>query len=138
MLRLSLYHCRKLVYSKGVAKSLHPYLRRWYVGRHENANGVSFRDVADYLRDIRSRRGGYLSYNLSLADRREGDAYLSIVLEHREHVVLSKCQRHAKRVWSHWPNREHRTLAGLLFNLCYRLDEEMDETERMTQQGMPF
>lgn len=103
-----------------------------------NESGISFRDVAECLRDIRSRRGGYLCFTIALADRREGTSDLSVVLEHREHLILSKCQRHAKRVWGSWPSRQHRTFAGLLFELCYRIDAEMDAIEQMTQQGMPF
>lgn len=103
-----------------------------------NEGGVSFRDVAECLRDIRSRRGGYLCFTIALADRRNGNASLSIVLEHREHVVLAKCSRHARKVWAEWPSTKHRTFAGLLFDLCYRIDAEMDAVEQLAQQSMPI
>lgn len=108
------------------------------MGTRENEQGVSFTDVARHMRDITSRRGGYVCYSISADKDREGRLRLSVMLEHREHIVLNKCNRHAKRVWAYWPSGEFRTFSGLLLNLCFQLDERLDQDEQLAQAQMPF
>lgn len=102
------------------------------------AEGVSFRDVEAYLRDIRRRRDGYYSYTVALDDRRDNSGRLSVVLERRSNVILSKCEEHSLKVWETWPTSSCRTFAGLLLKLCYDLDEVMERRVKEDQSELPF
>lgn len=108
------------------------------MGTRENEQGVSFTDVARYMRELTARNGGYVCFTLSADKSREGNLRLAVMLEHREHIVLDKCTRHAKRVWAYWPAGDFRTFSGMLLGLCYQLDERLAEDDRLAQRTMPF
>ena len=103
-----------------------------------NERGISFRDVAAYLKELTGRYGGYFSFTISFDVSREAGLRLSIVLERRDHVVLSMCNNHPKKQWEYWPNTKSSTFAGLMFRMCYELDERLGTDDRVAQAKMPF
>jgi hypothetical protein len=63
---------------------------------------------------------------------------LSVVLERREHVVLAKCHNHPKREWAYYPSNLHGSIAGCMYDLCFRLDQKLDEADQLAQDTQPF
>lgn len=103
-----------------------------------NERFITSVDVARYLDDLARRRGGYWSFSLACDRDRERGFRMSVVLERRDDVVYAKCTRHARREWAYYPSNVHSSLAGCMFDLCHRLDNKLDEQERLAQDGMPF
>ena len=108
------------------------------MSRTNSDQSVSSKDVAEYLQDLTRRWGGYFSYYGTFDVNRSGQVRLSFVLERREHVVLSQCVAHPRRVWGYFPCDSSRTITGLLFRLCYELDEKLAEAEQLAQSELPF
>lgn len=106
--------------------------------REQSSTGVSFRDVAVYLRDITKRRGGYFSFILAADTSREGQMRLSIVLERRDSVVYSECKNHPLREWAYFPTNDSSTFAGTLLRLCFDIDQRMEARQVEAQSEMPF
>jgi len=103
-----------------------------------NERAITSIDVSKYLDDLTKRRGGHWSFTITHDVTREKYARLSLVLEWREHVVLSKCRRHALKEWAHYPSNVHGSLAACMWDLCFKLDNRADENERLAQRAMPF
>lgn len=95
-------------------------------------------DVSRYLQDLAKRYGGYWSFALAADVSREGQRRLSVVLEHREHVILAKCNGHPRREWAYYPSNVHGSLAGCMWDLCYRLDNRLAEADQLAQAELPF
>lgn len=95
-------------------------------------------DVSRYLDDLTKRRGGYWSFTVAGDRGREGGYRLSVVLEQRTDVVLSKCVGHPRREWAYYPSNLHGSLPACMYDLCYRLDNRLDEREKLAQGTLPF
>lgn len=106
--------------------------------RQKQDGQISYSDVAAYLRDVTARRGGYWCFTLAADQSRDGRHRMSVVLERRDDIVLSRCTQHPKREWGYFPSNDHRTLASLLWFLCFKLDNRLDDAETLAQSEMPF
>lgn len=103
-----------------------------------NERYITSIDVSKYLEDLTKRRGGYFDVRMSHDRDRSGVYRLSVVLERRDHVVFSKCVNHPKREWAYYPNNVHGSLAGCMYDLCFKLDNRLDEAEQLAQERLPF
>lgn len=105
-------------------------------GNLGSKNGPGYADVADYLVQLTREWGGRFTYTLSVDRGRRGDPNLFVVLV-RKPWTGDAHDKHDTRVWSSWPCRDNVTFSGLLFRLCYELEQKLERArlEREQQTG---
>lgn len=103
--------------------------------RQLNAPGPGFADVADFLIELGRTWGGLHRFRVAADRDKRGLPCLFVVLEHSPGVGKGG-DGPTVRAWSNFPCAGNNTFAGLLFRLCYELNEKLDrrriERERQT------
>jgi hypothetical protein len=91
-----------------------------------NSRGPGFTDVADFLIELSRKWGGLHRFRISADRDRRGVPNVFVVLEHSP-AFSRDGDGCAVRVWSSWPCKGNNTFSGLLFRLCFELDEKLDK-----------
>jgi len=96
--------------------------------------GISYRDVADLLRQIGKEHGGRASFVLSLPVRSDHGVALEVRCRLSRRAGPDSSWVDSSGVSGRWPSGGSATFAGLLFKLAYdllgKLDQEVAEAER--------
>jgi len=98
--------------------------------------GPGYADVADFLIELSRTWGGLHRFRISADRDRRGVPCLFIVLEHTP-AFGGGSDAGTVRSWSAWPSSSNQTFSGLLFRLCFELNEKLDRRriEREAQTG---
>jgi hypothetical protein len=88
--------------------------------------GPGFADVADLLIELSRTWGGLHRFRVAADRDRRGVPCLFVVLEHTP-SFSGGGDAGTVRVWSSWPCAANQTFAGMLFRLCYELNEKLDK-----------
>lgn len=98
------------------------------------ANGPGFADVADFLIELGRTWGGLHRFRVAADRDRRGLPCLFVVLEHSPAFGRDGDGPNV-RAWSNWPSASNQTFAGMLFRLCFELNEKLErrKVEREAQ-----
>ncbi len=88
-------------------------------------HGPGFADVADFLIELSRTWGGLHRFRVAADRDRRGVPNLFVVLEHTP-AYGDDDDRKAVRVWSAYPCPGNNTFAGMLFRLCFELNEKLN------------
>lgn len=100
------------------------------------SRGPGFADVADFLIELSRKWGGLHRFRVAADRDRRGIPCLFVVLEHSP-AFGNGDNEGTVRSWSSWPCKANSTFSGMLFRLCFELDEKLEKRrlERGTQTG---
>jgi hypothetical protein len=93
--------------------------------KQTNGAGPSFADVADFLIELSREWGGLHRFRVAADRDRRGLPCLFIVLEHSG-AFSGRGDGPIVRAWSNWPCKDNQTFAGMLFRLCFELNEKLE------------
>jgi hypothetical protein len=102
-----------------------------------NSPGPGFADVADFLIELSRKWGGLHRFRVSADRDRRGVPNVFVVLEHSPAFSRGD-DAGTVRVWSSWPCQSNSTFAGLLFRLCFELDEKLDKRRLVREAQTAF
>jgi len=93
----------------------------------DKTSNISLQDVQDALRAIESAHCCNTRIELTMPVTSGTSVLFWVKVEARPRIVGRKTIRAPIAVQCRWPHVDHRTLAGLMFSLCYKLDRDLDE-----------
>lgn len=95
------------------------------LGQKGTNNGPGFQDVADFLIELSRTWGGLHRFRVAADRDRRGLPVLFVVLEHTP-AFGGADDRGTVRSWSNFPCKGNVTFAGLLYRLCFELNEKLE------------
>jgi len=100
-------------------------------------NGPGYSDVADFLIELTRTWGGSHTFTITPDRDRRGLPNLYVVLKHRPWSDSSKSGA-SIRAWSSWPCGGNVTFSGLLFRLCFELNEKLERRKLDREKQTAF
>jgi len=107
-------------------------------GNRDSAAGISLRDVEDCLRVIESSHCANCSIVLTMPVNRGTSVMFWVKVQAEPRIVAKSTIRGPHAVSGRWPHVDHKTLAGLMFSLCHKLDRELDELGHLPAEQASF
>jgi hypothetical protein len=92
-----------------------------------NTSGISLRDVNDCLREVQNEHCCNCAVELTMPVNSGTSVLFWVKITATPRIVAKKTIRGPIAVSARWPHVDHKTLAGLMFSLCHKLDRELDE-----------
>jgi len=90
-------------------------------------SNISLQEVQDALRAIESAHCCNTKVELTMPVNSGTSVLFWVKVQAEPRIVAKKTIRGPIAVSARWPHVDHRTLAGLMFSLCHKLDRELDE-----------
>jgi len=105
--------------------------------RYEHGQ-VGLVDVEGYLRDIQDEHCCNVTVKMTLPVGNDTPVLFWVGLFAEPRIVGRKVIRAPLAVQHRWPCVDHKTLAGLLFALAYKLDRKLDEQGHVPAEQATF
>jgi hypothetical protein len=107
-------------------------------GNRDSSAGISLRDVQDCLREIQSAHCCNCTITLSMPVNSGTSVMFWVKVQAEPRIVAKRTLRGPVAVSSRWPHVDHKTLAGLMFSLCHKLDRDLDEHGHVPAEQATF
>jgi len=101
-------------------------------------SNISLQDVNDALRAIQSAHCCDTEVSLTMPTTSGTSVLFWVKVTATPRIVAKRTLRGPVAVSARWPHVDHRTLAGLMFNLCHKLDRELDEHGHVPAEQAAF
>lgn len=100
--------------------------------------GISLKDVEDCLREMQSAHCCNCSIVLTMPVNSGTSVMFWVKVMAEPRIVAKSTIRGPSAVSARWPHVDHKTLAGLFFSLCYKLDRQLDEGGHVPAEQATF